>query len=541
MPNPHDDIGFEAGGGDDLGFAPSPKRIPPTVTESALRGAMQGATFGFGDELVGAAKSANDVLFGTKKMKELPESYRQHRDVSRAYNEAAREVNPNAYTAGEVAGGIGTAFIPGLGLLKGGTALKAIGQGAAIGGLQGLGTSNADLTKGDIGNAAEDVVGGATVGGALGGVAHGAIGAIKGLTAEKVGKKMANVFLSTPEEVTETYIRNPQKVMAAPKRFEVAQNYENALDQLQNEVKSGSQQSRQILTNEGTKFNRGDIASIFENKAKELADRSEGIWDNPEQKSAYNWLKNTAEQYRAQGAEAPAEVSANRVKDLLQGIDRSTQFESAPGTFSNIDDLIKKDVRGKVDTMLKDKSPAYQEQMKQVASDTGLLNDARDVAKSPQGLTSAFRRVENDQYGAGQLPKDVIAKLGERTGNDFLDQIKHSMAREAFDKSITNGSRNVQLYSNMLRESKIPGASIVAPMVGATVDKYGRQMAVGAVDTAKRLNAIYESEGVQALKREVQPLLDAAKRGNPAAILTFQLMSQSNPQALKHLDDEGQK
>ncbi len=538
---PYSDLGFEEEDDQkhsDLGFVAEPsqaKKPSSTYLESGLRGAAQGATMGFADELEGGLRGAGDVIFGSNKFSELPERYRERRDTARAQYEKAREDNPKSYMAGEVGGGVGTAFLPGIGLSN--VASKAgllgkIAEGAVIGGTQGLGTSTADLTKGDIEGVTDDVKKGAAIGGIASAIINPAISLAKTLTPTNVARKLSNVFLNTPEEVTETYINNPQGVLNAPRRHELASEYEGLLDKLKGEVQGGSQASRKILEDEGLRFKGNEIANLLNKRADEIASRSEGVWDNPEQLAAYNWLKETAKHYQPEGQ--ALDLSANRIKDTLQGIDRSTQFETAPGKFSNIDDLVKKGTRSDIDTLLKSRSPAYQEQMKQVAADTALLNEASDVARSPQGLANVFRRVETDQYGGGQVPKDVLDRLGQRTGVDILEKAKLSNAREAFDKSVTNGSRNVNFFSNLLKD--IPIAKYAAPVLGGTVDKYGRKLTMGAVDTARSLNDIYSREGVQKFVSEIQPIIEAAKQGNPSAILTFQLLSQSNPEALKHLD-----
>lgn len=150
---------------------------PPSILESAGRGALQGASFGFADEIAGAIGAAT-----SKK------TYTEARDESRAAYERAKEENPKAYLAGEVGGGLASALAPGALLGKaagagaaaiegaeaaptiGRLALRGAASGAAYGGAQALGDSTADLTKGDFHGAIADTLRGAAVGGALGAV-----------------------------------------------------------------------------------------------------------------------------------------------------------------------------------------------------------------------------------------------------------------------------------------------------------------------------------------------------------------------------------
>lgn len=156
--------------------------------ESAGRGALQGATFGFSDELYGAGAGAVDWLKGDGF------NYAKNRDEARAANDRAREANPGTYLAGEVGAGLALPFgaaglaarsgTVGRGLMSAvgvapeaaaatltGRIAQGASQGARMGATHGLGHSNADLTEGDVsGTLAETgkgAVGGAILGGAL--------------------------------------------------------------------------------------------------------------------------------------------------------------------------------------------------------------------------------------------------------------------------------------------------------------------------------------------------------------------------------------
>jgi len=152
-------------GGSEWAIMPSPGQMQqapaeePGIGESLARGAFQGVTFGFGDELSGLVRS---LVNGT--------GYQEERDAARKANASASEANPIAYGGAELAGGL-AAPIPGLGALKvGGKIATAAAHGAIAGGLGGLGGSEADLTKGDFHQAASDTISNALLGGAIGAV-----------------------------------------------------------------------------------------------------------------------------------------------------------------------------------------------------------------------------------------------------------------------------------------------------------------------------------------------------------------------------------
>lgn len=179
---------------DEAGFKPDPGAHPLAAPEepgrvmSFLRGAKQGATLGFGDEISGALESA----FSDK-------SYTQARDEARANDKAAQGAHPWLYGAGGIAGGAASAFVPGLNVAKAGTAIAgargilagagtAAKIGAGFGAVSGLGSSDADLTQGEFGRAALHTGIGAVLGGATGGVLQGA----SNVVGREAGHRAAN-------------------------------------------------------------------------------------------------------------------------------------------------------------------------------------------------------------------------------------------------------------------------------------------------------------------------------------------------------------
>lgn len=138
-----------------LGQTHDELRIPTNIKKSVGLGAAQGLTLGFGDEGAGAiAGFGKDILSGI-----LPrmESYRNARDQFRETFREAKSDNPKSYVGGELVGSVGT-----LPFLGGATVPRMMALGAA----QGLGNSEADLTRGDVGGAVRDT----TIGGILGGL-----------------------------------------------------------------------------------------------------------------------------------------------------------------------------------------------------------------------------------------------------------------------------------------------------------------------------------------------------------------------------------
>lgn len=149
----------------------------PTEGESMARGAAQGATLGFADEIAGGVEALWNKAKGDPT--EFGKLYQKHRDESRANFRAAQEANPVSYGAGELGGAVATAFVPGLNVAKGATLAAKVGRaaatGMAAGGLGGAGYSEADSATGVI----KDAATGAAIGGTVGAAAPVAAQAIQ--------------------------------------------------------------------------------------------------------------------------------------------------------------------------------------------------------------------------------------------------------------------------------------------------------------------------------------------------------------------------
>jgi hypothetical protein len=148
-----------------------------SMLESAGRGALQGATFGFSDEIWGGLKGGYDTLANGGN---FIDNYAHVRDETRAANERAQRANPGTYLAGEIAGGVaGPGGIAGAATrlgLRGGERIAArslaerirrgSAAGAGYGAAYGFGTAEGDPVS-QLGSTAAGAASGAAMGAAL--------------------------------------------------------------------------------------------------------------------------------------------------------------------------------------------------------------------------------------------------------------------------------------------------------------------------------------------------------------------------------------
>lgn len=120
----------------ELEEAEANKTEAPSKLSSALHGLGQGASFGFSDELEAMVRAANPETKYQDALKEVRARYKK-----------AQETNPKTYGAADLAGNIGTSFIPVLGIPKGAGLVKTALKSAAQGGAASLGYSEGDATE----------------------------------------------------------------------------------------------------------------------------------------------------------------------------------------------------------------------------------------------------------------------------------------------------------------------------------------------------------------------------------------------------------
>jgi hypothetical protein len=239
----------------------------PSAGESGLRGAIGGAVAGFDDEITGAVGAVGRVL-GAKNLgswkpfdpnsklevdsptlsaDEIVQAYRENRDAIRNEQKIDMETNPKATIAGNVAGAIispagklraGQGMGP---LTRMGTLKQAAKTAALQGAVFGAGSSDADLTKGEVGEFAGDVAGSAAFSAAIPvGLEAGkrAIGA--GFDAAKwAGRKAFSATFGVTDDNVRAYLANPERINGAKSLDEIKNIADESVEKLREAVEQG--------------------------------------------------------------------------------------------------------------------------------------------------------------------------------------------------------------------------------------------------------------------------------------------------------------
>lgn len=195
--------------------APGPADViasEPSRPEAFLRGAGQGITLGFGDEVNGGVQALMAKAMGEQGS--LGELYERNRNTFRSEDAAADRAHHGYYVGGNIVGGAATGpLLPGggapllaargQGLTSGlGRALwEGVKTGAVGGGIAGFGQSNETTLGGMAKDAAIGAGAGATLGAVLPGVARAGQGVARGVRGVGSAIFGGGYVTPTPESV----------------------------------------------------------------------------------------------------------------------------------------------------------------------------------------------------------------------------------------------------------------------------------------------------------------------------------------------------
>lgn len=281
------------------------KTVAPS--ESALRGAISGVTAGFDDEITGALGAVGRV-FGVKNLgsakpfdpnskyemtdeplsvDEILKAYRENRDAIRNEQKKDMAVNP----ASTIAGNIGGSFFSPISKIQAlGTSSKlanAVKTGAMQGAAFAAGSSDSDLTKGEVKKFASDTALGAGIGASVPLAFEGIkIGSEKiGNGISNLGKKFFAARTGTSVENNSKYWNNAKEINAAPELAMIKDGVDEAVSEIKKGVDAGKinvEQAKGALSELKTNVRNGLVDAKVD--AREAVRQTENLFKDASEK-----------------------------------------------------------------------------------------------------------------------------------------------------------------------------------------------------------------------------------------------------------------
>ena len=503
------------------GYRPIQHAPEVSMLESGARGLAQGATFGFADEITGALESAI-----------TDKTYEQARNESRQAYQDAQKANPWTYGAGELGGAVGTAFIPGLGVLnaaKEATLATKIGLGAAQGGLSGLGMSDSHT----VGGMAKDAV----VGGALGAAAPVALAGL-GKAAGYVGEnfnsgisKVGSIASGADQDALLRNIQRPTQMAAAEADGFANKLSQQAMDQIQAKGKQVGADVGSAKLNFLKKSGDDEFSTIGNSVAQKIDDFT--AMNAPSQKgfSALTndqqaELENLSKVFK--GGDLTGEDLV-KSREYLDNIEKLAGKYDKNGTGPYVNFL--KSIRGELDAHLDKVSPEID---KANTAFSDFLGNKKTLGLNNE---STAESIVSNLYGANKTAKQNAAQalLDPATMESVQDIAANKAVSGATGPSGSDFGRRTMLG----HVAAIPTFGLSEVAVSPTAWKVGLR-ALGRVED--RISYTLD-KSPEFFGEFAKPLQEAAARGPYAVASTNFLLSQRDPNyraKIKQLNDEGQ-
>lgn len=364
--------------------------------QSLGQGTVQGATAGFSDELGGAEGAVQEKLLnalqGKKTDKSLGDLYKEYRDFQRQRNDAAQSANPKSNFTGNILGGIGAVAATGAG-----PALNTIKGTAALGGLTGLGTSNADLTDPNSDNLKQAALDTGIGAGAalLGKGVATAGGKLINQGARKLGQAGVNLLTKSTGDAI---------------KKESADLAENIVEQIKSTKGNiGAAYQKILADNAGKKI---DLSSVVENLQQRAAEMDTSLPEQARDKKAIT----------------------NLILNLTQGPESEQITGFAPGAVKNADV-----VKGFIPSGTTPQGPNAQEMLEQEAQKLMEQNKQLGLPTSsqvtPSDDGSMVTRVLRSLNANGE-PTAVAKTIPNTPGTPAFSSVTPNIQSEPFSQEI---------------------------------------------------------------------------------------------------------
>lgn len=488
-----------------------PKTSPVTAfTTGAIQGAVP-----FASAIGGIGKTAMDAVTGTRgplagsDFGDLVDDYRNTRDSFSHDVRTAADAHPKTAFAGNLAGGFTNPLFNGANTLP-----KMAGAGA----IQGLGLSDADLTKGEVKGAGIHTVLGA-LGGALG---YGAGKAVPKLwDGTKYLAKKGLTTLGPSEEAINARLagRAQPDALSYP---ELAENMSGSVKNLRDQISEKAKDASDALSTNPALPKQYVIAPIDD------AIRAQGKLIGSTDKQVADVLGGLKKDLAQYGDM----ISEKEIKTLIQKMDDNINWDDQGQNKLN---QVIEGLRHKFDQTLKFQNSSYKSAMIPVSERVAVMDNIRrqfNLRNVPgQGLQPTDTTASKIQTALREnkaVTQESLEKLKDFTGADYSDLAKNYQLSQQFENTAPNGARRTVLGGAVggLLGHGSPGAIGVGAATGATLDKYGGQAAGKMIDA-------YLAAGNSAAFGKFEPVIKAAVEKGPEALAVTGSILSTNPEFRK--------
>jgi hypothetical protein len=491
---------------------------------AATTGMIQGA-IPFAAPIAGAGKAIMNAVTGVSgplaggSMSDVLDDYRSGRDQFQGDARVAADANPKTAFAGNIAGGFANP------LFKDAHSLPKIVAASAA---QGLGTSDADLTKGEFGQAAKD----SALSGAGGVLGYGVGKVVPKIWdgAKYFGKKALTTLGPSEEAINARLAGGAQD--NAKNYSQLADDMSGTLKNLKDQIFQKSAEAKATLSSEPT-IPKPYVTSTLDESLKNIG--LAGNLIGPTDKEAASVLTSLKDDIDKLGSN----ISERDLKSIIQKMDDNINWQDQ--SKEKINNILK-GIRSKFDSTLKFQNKSYEKAMEPVAERVGLLNDLEDrfnfknvPGKGLKPTDTTATKLQTSLRDNKAVTQDALENLNNLTGKDYSEMAKDYQLATQFAKGDNAKTARRALIGGALGgalgHSAIPGlggwgGTALGSVVGGTLDKYGGQALGKMIDG-------YVRAGNSQVFGKFAPALEKAAAQGPQALAVMGSILGSNPEFKK--------
>lgn len=484
---------------------------------AAMTGVIQGAV-PFASALAGAGRAGMNAITGVTgplgggDLSEIVDDYRNARDSFAKDAKASQSEHPYIGVASNIAGGLSNP------LFKGADTLGKVAGASAI---QGLGNSEADLTKGEVEDAVVDTALG-TAGGMFGYGVGKAIPSVAGAGKNLVKKALTT--LGPSEEAINARLAG--KALPSAKSYpELAEDMGKSLKTIKNQISDASELAAQTLSNEP------NIPKEYVTSPIDDAIKAQGKLIGKTDKSVNQALNELKEDISQLGDT----VSQKDIKSLIKKMDDNINWDDQSQNKLN---TVLEGLRNSYDKTLKFQNADYKAAMKPVSTRMAVLNNIkrqfnfRNIpGEGLQPTDTTATKVQTALRDNKAVTQKNLERLKGFTGQDFQDLAKDYQLSQQFENTGPNGARRTALGAAIggLFGHGNPVAIGIGAGAGATLDRYGGKAVGSLIDS-------YLKAGNSKAFGKFAPLIEASAKRSPEALAVTASMLSQNPEFKKLIE-----
>jgi hypothetical protein len=265
-----------------------------------------------------------------------------------------------------------------------------------------------------------------------------------------------------------------------------------------------------------------------------------GVEGNPATAADEAAVKAIVDQYQklatiaeATGGEVP-ETTLRSMIDRMQAATKESTFGNPEASAAQ---SAVRDFSGKLNDALRAANPKYAESMKPAADLAELSSGLQKKFSLDPGATEATNvKMGNILKESKTESQDLLTKLKDLTGIDFLDIARKSKTREAFEAGGSGQGINVIAHAGgygLGALSNIPGGRLIGSLLGGVVghNLNGGMIAKRILDTYIGGSEAYANSAMKPILQKFGPVLvNAAKAGGNQLAATHFVLSTSDPE-----------